>query len=627
MDIKTTTKEVDHSLHSSAAFMSETSLEPATLSYQKAKDLFHAGHQPINPWVRKDGIIEYERGTACVGITPHNEMILLSASNIDDIALDHKFKNAQGEFIHLPESALEKIPVSDRIPGKDILGNGTIYLGQFIREQTWANGDTNYNHILGVAAWTPTPRQLLHSILHDFSRYHRQDLLDSGILIQHSPLSWASKEMVFEAEPQLTFGFSGNRAQQTNEHGEPLYKLNTLTSPRKGWNAAKLHEDNATPSDEKGIWRLRTHFMKALVNSIVDTRDGMTMDEIKSHIEKTYSPTAKKMRQGESPYLLEDGHGDKFKTGNLSWITGKLKQVFSTAVFGLNSISRADLTTGVLLPGALAFGIPAMTEHKPLAALGVAAAAIFMTRFSLLWLTHTRPVFETAEFSDLIHHFWPKGTGHKNIPQQFEIVRPDALRNLRILPGNEIDAMLRTPGNHASTPPAGNMLYMLGMMNEPYGSQAHVFKSGDHYVVRVDEDKKSSGLSVEYWPGLNTAFARNPASNRLPEQLVKDFQSSGKPICMISSQRCDKDKKSLKYTTKYLTQAEYDSIVKDMQRKPGNDIYRAPEKTGYMLDDYPLPIAQKSDHVEKRKWSTGLKSLVGAETLSFAAKTLTRKFH
>jgi hypothetical protein len=587
-----------------ARFVTEQQAGPYKGSYRLIKDVFHAGHHPTNPLIRTDGVIEYERGAACIGMTPNGEIVLLSTTDRDDMELEHRFYRTSGEpMTARSEAEMEGIPSHELIAGKDVLGDGSIYLGRFIKQKPYGgNGDTNYDHILGVAAWKPTPKNLLHTILDLFSQHHRQDLLDSGLLMHHDPLVWTSKEMVYAAWPKTLRGFYGDTVHVTKK-GEGLYTLYTLTSPRKGWNSARLFHEVFTAMDQKNMSGFKRPFMHLLFNSIAVKRKDMTMPEIENHIDETFSPTVKKLRQGDCPYTLENGYGEKV-TG-LRWAKGKLKQTFASVAFAIHDISKRELMTTVVLPSVAAFSVSALTESGKLAALAMAPSILLGVRLGFLLFSRSRPVFGNASFSDLIHHFWKDGVSRKNIPQQFEMVRPDVLGNLRVLPRREIDKMMRMPSNTPADTPLWDTLYMMGTMNGPYGSQASLYQIGSQWVLKTDEEKKSSGMQIEYWPLLNVAFAKNPVSDHLPQSLIDGFQKAGKPICMVYANR-DKNGYVLDYGQEYLTQEEYDLIVEMLQDKPARDIYRQPEVTGKYLKDYPLePIGQAQDPYQVSEWAKG----------------------
>ncbi|HNS45276.1 MAG TPA: hypothetical protein PKH37_08620, partial [Alphaproteobacteria bacterium] len=310
-----------------AVFISEMQSEPHSGSYRFIKDLHHAGHHPINPLIRHNGLIEYERGAACIGITPHEELVLLSTTDRDDMELEHRFGwKSDGTTTARSEAEMSALLSLDKlVVGQDILKDGSVYLGRFIKQKSYgSDGDTNYDHMLGVAAWKPTPKNLLHTILDLFSQHHRQDLLDSGTLMHHDPLIWTSKEMVFAARPATMRGFYNNIVHVTNNKGESLYNLHTLTSPRKGWDSARMFHEVFTAADQKNLSRLKRPLMHMLFNGIAVKRKNMTMEEIEAHIDQTFSPTVKKLRQGACPYALESGYGEPVK--GIRWIKGKLKQ-------------------------------------------------------------------------------------------------------------------------------------------------------------------------------------------------------------------------------------------------------------------------------------------------------------
>jgi hypothetical protein len=599
-----------------ASFISEKQAEPHTGSYRLIKDLFHAGHHPTNPLMRSNGTIEYERGAACVGITPNGEIVLLSTTDRDDMELEHRFfRPSDNSTASYSEADLKNIPSQQRAIGADAFGDGSIYLGRFIKQKPYGgNGDTNYDHILGIAAWMPTPKNLLHTILDLFSQHHRQDLLDSGLLMHHDPLVWTSKEMVYAAWPKTMRGFYGDTVQITRK-GEGLYTLYTLTSPRKGWNSAKMFHEVFTDVDQKNMSRIKRPFMHLLFNSIAVKQKDMTMSEIKDHIGETFGPTVKKLRQGFCPYTLENGHGDSTK--GFRWAKGKLKQAFASVAFAVHDISKRDMLTTVVLPSAAAFGVSALTESGKLAALAMAPALLMGVRLGLLLFSRSRPVFGNASFSDLIHHFWKEDVTKKNIPQQFEMVRPDVLENLRILSRREIDGMMRMPSNSPIDTPSWDTLYMMGTMNGPYGSQAGLYKIGNQWVLKTDEDQKSSGMQIEYWPLLNVAFAKNPESDHLPQSLIDGFAKSGKPICMVYANR-DANGYILDYGQEYLAQEEYDLLVDVLQERPDRDIYRQPEATGKYLKGYPLePVGQAQDPYQVSEWAKGARE---GGTLEIAAE-------
>lgn len=607
-----------------AIFVSEK-LPVTPVKYRLAQDYFYAGHHPINPVLQSCGLIEYERGAAAVGITPHGEMVLLSTTDIDDISLEHRFIK-DGQFF----TRIEKdLPPSqkDRTVGQDILKDGSVYLGQFVEPQTFSNGDNNYNHILGVAAWKPTPKQLVNSLLHQFSAYHRQDLLDSGILMHHNDLTWTSREMVFAARPMMQHGFLNRKKPVTNEHGEQLYTLSTLTAPGKGLDAAKLYHQNFSTSGHRRWPSIVRGLMRSAVNNISDHEEGMTIEDVQARVVERFSPTAKLLRQGGSTYtsvITQDGP-EKLK--GAPWAKGKLNQVFAGAVFGLNDISKTDLAVGVGLPAAIAVG-GLLTEHEEL---GVAAmtvpATILLARFGLLWISRTRHHFDSSMFDDLVPHFWPEDTKPKNIPHQFEMIHPKVLENLRILPREELDVLSRLPSNHTGTAPAWDMLYILGMQNGPYGSQASFHKVGEQSVVLVREDEKSSGMKIEYWPLLNVAFARHAVSDHLPQTLLDTFKSAQDPIRMIEALRDDAGDIA-EYRSRFIAQEEYDSRVKDMAALPSRNMYRHDECTAQYLTGYPLDeIPEGREHGEESEWVSDSKAATAAEVAAELAKAFFKGPH
>jgi hypothetical protein len=548
------------------------------LSYHRLRDLFHAGHHPINPHFKEDGLIEYERGAACLAMTPHGEMLLLSTTDIDDLKLEHRFLNPADQTVTAqPETNLKDVKSQDRKIGTDILGNGTQYLGQFLAEEKNGNGQTNFSHILGVAAWHPTPKQLVQDVLHSFSGFHRQDLLDSGILLRHSPTLWSSQGMVFAAKPQMVPTLIGDY-QAHNSNGEPLYELETLTAPRKGRNAEKLYRETFVPPAHPTVLsRLRQPFMQLAVHTITDHKKDMTLSDIEQHIEATYSPTIKHMRKGYSPFVDKATQEPGVK-GFVQKTRGQLKGIFAGAVFGLNDITKHDLALGVALPGAIALGFHAMGDHHGMMPLIAIPTAIAAARFGMLWASRSQPVFSGNEFSNLIPNFWPEGTKKKNIPQQFEMVRPDVLSHVRVLPRHEIGSITRMPSNVVENAPAWDDLYLMGMLNGPYGSIATSHKVGQQPVVLMKEDRTTSGLNIEYWPLADTAFARNPTSSQLPQRLIDDFKNKAaeRPIRMVHADR-NAQGEITGYKSEFLTQGDYEQQIDHLRLQTPRAIYRQPD--------------------------------------------------
>ncbi len=271
---------------------------------------------------------------AAVGVTPYGEMVLMSTTDRDDMTLEHRFRSREGNFTAIADADLD-IPKDQRLVGQDILGNGSVYIGQFIRKHD-TRGDCNYDHILGVAAWKPTPRQLVHNILHRFSYFQRQDLLDSGMLMRHEPMLWTSKEMVFRAEPQKGWNWRGRRIHKTNAQGEKLYSLSTLIAPRKGWDAAKLYHKNIAAAKSGWLASVSHYVMRRLINSVSDIQYNLTLPQLEARVARTFAPVAKDLRAGRSPFtgFDEDDHA-KPEQSRISQLKGKLRKVFTTAVFGL----------------------------------------------------------------------------------------------------------------------------------------------------------------------------------------------------------------------------------------------------------------------------------------------------
>ncbi len=207
------------------------------------------------------------------------------------------------------------------------------------------------------------------------------------------------------------------------------------------------------------------------------------------------------------------------------------------------------------------------------------------------------------------------------------MVRPDVLRNLRILTNEELDVFSRSPSNKAARGPSWDVLYLLGMLNGPYGSHGTPYKIGNQLVVRVDEEKKTSGLIIEYWPLLGVAFAKNPESWHLPQSLADSFTKAARPIRMICIRR---NGEGPVYDDTFLTQAEYDSEVDVLRQMPAREIYRLPEETGkFLTPDYPLPplTADEDSPRDDSEWSQDSKAATLAEVLGKMAELGAKGIH
>lgn len=563
-------------------FVSEK-LPSETAEYVTAKNLFHAGHHPILPDLRKEGIIEYERGAAAVGITPHGEMILISTTDIDNLNLKHRFRSEEGKEFYLSSTEVKR-DLHDIKPGEDVLGDGSLYLGQFIERREYQGGDVNYDHILGVAAWKPTPQQLVHDILHRFSNFHRRDLLESGTLIRTAPHTWTSKEIVYQASPLTMKNWDGRVIPKRNNYGEPLFDLMEIKAPRKGWDASKLYQ--TTFLDEQGsvFANAKQYLLRALIPLVADHQRGLSLREIKGHLRESFSPTVKFLRKGESPFKNGEDENPSFGKKVKGW----LRHTFTAAVFGIHEISQKELALTVAAPACISIGANAMEAPGGITSLAgiTSAGAILAAHFGKLLYTRARPMFTKDDFTNLIRHFWPENTPIKKIPYQFEMVRPDVLKDLRILTKQELDRFSRIPSNKPEKAPSWDMLYLLGMQNGPYGSQSSVHKVGDHWVVLSEEDPKKSGLQIEYWPLLNVAFAKNPACYHLPQTLLDSFAKAQKPVRMVKA-LCNAHGETTGYESRFLTESEYLQEVEKLKSHSAPYLYRRPEPVG-CLPDYPL---------------------------------------
>lgn len=586
-------------------FVTET-MNPESISYRMMQDLFHIGHHPINANIRPNGLIEYERGAAAVGITPHNEMILLSTTDIDDMEIIHRMKTADGRIRQCSHSAFTRQYKTAPQP-RDVLPDGSTYIGQFIKHKINADGDENYSHILGIAAWEPTPRQLVHSLLHEFSAYHRQDLLESGILMHHDPLVWTSKEMVFVAQPQIKRGESGEPEPVLNDKGDPLYTMSTLMAPRKGWDATKLYNRLYGKSRQGIFKRLPNALLRGMMRAVRTTKKDMTMAEIEAHVQENFAPLAKHMRQGGSPYK------------------GRIRRAFATAVFGMDGISRMDMLVGVALPGSIALG-GVLTEHEGLTISALAVPfAILAARFGFLWAVRANHNFDKKMFEDLVHRFWNEGVKRKNLPQQFEMVRPDVLQRLRILPRDELDAMSRVPTNKVSAGPGWDILYLLGTQNGPYGSHSSAYKVGEQWVIRVDEDAGTSGLIIEYWPMQNIAFAKDPLSDHLPQRLINAFTSAEHPIRAIRAVH-GANGRITDYESEFISHEQYRQMTETLAAQPSRSLYRGQECSPELLRGYPLaePKRRHDGLGEESEWAQDSKAASLAEFIAEVAKFVFR---
>jgi len=606
-------------------FISETApIEP--VGYHMAQDLFESGHHPINPILHNSGIIEYERGAAAVGITPYGEMVLLSTTDVEDMVIEHRFVK-DGEYTSMSEKELDdKVSLKKRVVGEPILNDGRIYLGQFVKEEKEDGRGSNYDHLLGIAAWKPSPKQFVQNVLTTFSNYHRQDLLDSGILMQHSALNWTSQEMVFVAKPMAHKNVLGVEVPTRNADGEQLYCLHTLVAPGKGLNASKLYYKNFPLREGKEEFSLSRPIMRPLVSLLMEKDRGLTMAQIDARIQRRFSPTVKLLRQGKSHFAYKiNGDGDERIHG---WQRAKgfLNSMFSHAVFGLNDISKLDVAVGVGLPAVIAIG-GVLTEQEDGFTLAAAATptVIVLARFAFLWFTRSNHHFESTAFNDLIHNFWPDGVKTKNIPQQFEMVHHGVIRNLRILPRNELNRLMRIPSNYSEEVPSWDVLYTIGMQNGPYGSRADFHKIGNQWVVRVREDMKNSGMTIEYWPQLDVAFSKDATSSALPKPLLNKFRQSADPIQMIEAER-DENDNIVRYNCQFISQEDYNSKIADLQQRPARDIYRSVEKTGALLTGYPRKEIVDKNHGEhaENEWAADSKAATFAEIVVEVSKFILR---
>lgn len=583
----------------------------ASLTYRKAQDLFHAGHHPINPLLTANGIIEYERGAAAIGITPDGEMILVSTTDIDDLKLEHRFsKDGVIQSFDPEQMQFYKGPYT---VDEDILHNGSKYLGQFIKYQPLKNGDDNYKHILGIAAWEPTPKQLVHSLLQQFSSFHRQDLLDSGILMRQSETLWTSKEIVFEAKP------SGRK----NEKDEDLYDLDIFMAPGKGRNAAQIYHRAFKAQPEKISQKISQVFKRAACWIVKEHQYGMTIHEIEAYAKDTFSKRAKLLRQGKSPFVYDIDTG-KRKTG-FARTRGALQAAFTSAAFGLATISRTDLLVSVAFPATVALG-GLLTEHEGVSLAGLLIpTTILSSRFLLLLASKSRQNFEHVKFNNLVHHFWGDGIKERNIPMQFEMIHPKVIENLRIMPGRELNLFSRVPANRITEAPGWDKLYILGTQNGPYGSHACFHQIGEQWVIRTDEEDKSSGMNIEYWVQSDTAFARNPVSEHLPQRLIDDFAANQDKIRMVKAVR-DEEGNITEYVSSYINQDEYQAEVAKMTGQPGREIYHVSRLERKFFSTYPLSekVTQQEDETEMSEFSYETRAASLAEIAAEAAKAVAR---
>lgn len=571
-------------------FVTETAA-PLALHYDEARKVLMKGIHPINTVVKEDGTIRYAQGTACIITTPRQEYVMLSTPDGENTVMEHRFRRPDGSAYHLSEDQLE-VPRARRQIGADILGDGSTYWGRYLKERKIGEADSSHRHMLDVAAWKGTSHYLIDELLRDFTRFHRKELLNSGILLHCDPLVWTSREIVFNAKAEKTIGKFGRIVPKVNKDGEALYTLSKLAAPRKGWHASWLYHENHSIHKRGLLSSASRIVMRSLIRAISRTERGLTMAQVEDSIARDFAPMARRLRAGDLPFADENDR----QPWTSAWFKGKLSTVFKTAVFGLNGITKPELFTGVGAPWLFGAGLAFSTEHE-LSALASAILPIPLAamRFGSMWLDHSRrKVFDKIDFSDLAHHFWDADVNRRKLPHGFAMVRGDILPSSRVLSRREIESISRLPSNDPTTVPAWDTQALLDTLNGTYGSVGTPYKIGEQTVILMREDRVHSGLEIEYWPALGVAFAKNPRSPLLSPCLVNSFAASAKPIRMISVSREDGLFKG--YDDRFLTQEEYAATVAQLKAVPAHDPLTTVPVDAKALDAYPLGPAGDEGH-------------------------------
>jgi hypothetical protein len=113
-----------------------------------------------------------------------------------------------------------------------------------------------------------------------------------------------------------------------------------------------------------------------------------------------------------------------------------------------------------------------------------------------------------------------------------------------------------------------DILYMLGMMNGPYGSHATPYKIGKQIAVRVEENEENSGLVIEYWPAFGMAFAkmkRGHCGDHVPKSLARSFAGAqaDERIRVVYAD-LDKENENYTYDGHFIDQVRYNELVEEM---------------------------------------------------------------